>query len=254
MPGQHPPRAAIRKNSPVPYYAQLADILRSAIDEGELAPGAALPSEAVLCATYEVSRTAVRQALGDLAAEGLVRKEKGRGSFVRGPRRADFVVQEMRGFHDELTERGHSVDTRVLAQHVDASTADEATLLLIPTGSEVVRLERLRFADAAPICVVQTVLAAARFPGLVDRDLTGVSLYKVLSSEYGVEARGGHRMIEAIAADRSTARHLGVRTGAPLLKLSSMNDDQAGRPFELFTAQYRADRTTFQVTVTPRPF
>jgi GntR family transcriptional regulator len=246
------PGTAIRKSAPLPYYAQLAEILRTAITAGDLEPDAALPSEAELGAAYALSRTAVRQALGELAAEGLVRKEKGRGSFVRGPRRADFVVQEMRGFHDELTERGHSVDTRVLDQRIDASTADEATLLLIPTGADVVRLERLRFADGAPICVVQTVVAAARFPGLEQVDLSGVSLYKVLRSEYGIEASGGHRMIEAVAADRTYARHLGVRAGSPLLKLSSINNAQDGQPFELFTAWYRADRTTFQVTVAPK--
>ena len=244
--------AHIVKASPLPYYAQLAAILRDAITEGEIEPGSALPSEAALGAFFSLSRTAVRQALGELAAEGLVRKEKGRGTFVRGPRRADLVVQEVRGFYDELTERGHTVDTRVLAQYVDASTADEATLLLIPTGSKVVRLERLRFADAAPICVVETVVAADRFPGLEQKNLEGVSLYKLLQSEYDVEARGGHRMIEAVAADRATARHLGVKTGSPLLKLSSINNAQDGQPFELFTAWYRADRTTFQVTVTPR--
>ena len=243
------PGTAIHKSAPLPYYAQLAEILRTAITDGELEPDAPLPSEAELGAAYSLSRTAVRQALGELAAEGLVRKEKGRGSFVRGPRRADFVVQEMRGFHDELTERGHSVDTRVLDQRVDASTADEATLLLIRTGDNVVRLERLRFADGSPICIVQTVVSAARFPGLEEVDLAGVSLYKVLRSEYGIEASGGHRMIEAASADRGNARYLGVRTGSPLLKLSSINNAQDGRPFELFTAWYRADRTTFQVSV-----
>jgi GntR family transcriptional regulator len=242
-------RTAILKSSPLPYYAQLAEILRSAITDGELEPGAALPSEAELGATYGLSRTAVRQALGDLAAEGLVRKEKGRGSFVRGPRRADLVVQEMRGFHEELVERGHSVDTRVLDQRVAASTADEATLLQIPTGSQVVRLERLRFADGVPICIAQTVVAAVRFPGLESVDLEGMSLYRVLRCEYGVEVTGGHRMIEAAAADRPYARHLGVRAGSPLLKLSSINNGQDGQPFELFTAWYRADRTTFQVVV-----
>ena len=58
-------------------------------------------------------------------------------------------------------------------------------------------------------------------------------------------------MVEAVAADRVHARHLGVRAGSPLLKLSSLNNDQHGKSFELFTAFYRADRTTFQITVTP---
>lgn len=241
----------IHKSSPLPYYAQLAGLLRDAITEGLLTPGSALPSEAQLGASYQLSRTAVRQALGELAAEGLIRKEKGRGTFVRGPRRADLVVQELRGFYEELTERGYAVDTEVLSVTTDPSTADEATLLEVPTGSEVIRIERLRYADGAPICLTTTILVAARFPGLVDRDLRGGSLYQLLRDEYAVAARGGHRMIEAVAADRVQARHLGVRAGAPLLKLSSINLDQQEAPFELFIAHYRADRTTFQVTVTP---
>lgn len=246
------PRVQIKKASALPYYAQLAGILRDAITEGLLPPGSALPSEAHLGAAYSLSRTAVRQALGELSAEGLVRKEKGRGTFVRGPRRADLVVQEMRGFYDELTERGHTVDTEVLDLRIDASTADEAVLLEVATGTDVVRIERLRYADDAPICIAQTVLVAARFPGLTEHDLRGVSLYQVLKDEYDVKIRRGHRMIEAVAADRTAARHLAVRTGSPLLKLSSINVDQDDNAFELFTAWYRADRTTFQVTVSPR--
>jgi GntR family transcriptional regulator len=249
------PRVAlgtIRKSSPVPYYAQLAELLREAITTGLLPPGAALPSEAELGTAYGLSRTAVRQALGDLATEGLIRKEKGKGSFVRAPRRADLVVHEMRGFYDELTDAGHLVETEVLQQSLDVSTADEATLLDVPTGSQVVRLERLRYSDGAPICLAQTVLVAARFPGLADRDLRGTSLYLVLEQDYFVQVGGGHRMIEAVTADAAQARQLLVRKGSPLLKLSSMNTDGDGQVFELFTAWYRADRTTFQVTVTRR--
>lgn len=251
LPSGAAPPGAIEKGSRLPYYAQLAAILRDAIGSGLLPPGAGLPSEAALGAAYGLSRTAIRQALGELAAEGLVRKEKGRGTFVRGPRRADLVVQEMRGFYDELTERGHAVDTEVLQQAVAAATADEGALLLVPAGTPVLRIERLRYADEAPICVALTVLVAARFPGLAERDLRGQSLYRVLREDYGVTVQGGHRMIEAAAADRRLARHLEVRPHAPLLKLSSMNNDQHGQPFELFTAWYRADRTTFQISVAP---
>lgn len=248
---EHPPLGVIHKGSALPYYAQLAGILRDAIVDGLLTPGSALPSEAQLGTSYQLSRTAVRQALGELAAEGLIRKEKGRGTFVRGPRRADLVVQELKGFYEELTERGYAVDTEILSVATDASTADEATLLEVPTGSEVTRIERLRYADGAPICVTMTVLVAARFPGLADRDIRGGSLYQLLREHYGVVPGRGHRMVEAVAADRHHARHLGVRSGSPLLKLSSINHDQHDSPFELFIAHYRADRTTFQITVMP---
>lgn len=243
------PLGAIHKRSPLPYYAQLAGILRDAITQGLLTPGSLLPSEAQLGASYHLSRTAVRQALGELAAEGLVRKEKGRGTFVREPRRADLVVQEMRGFYEELTERGYTIETEVLSLVTEPSSADEATLLNVPTGTDIIRVVRLRYADGAPICVTETVVVAGRFPGLAERDLRSGSLYQVLRDDYDVVVRGGHRMIEAVAADRAHARHLGARAGSPLLKLSSINNDQQDEPFELFTAWYRADRTTFQITV-----
>ncbi len=235
----------------MPYYAQLAGILRDAITDGLLPPGAALPSEAELGQAYGLSRTSVRQALSGLVAEGLVRKEKGRGTFVRGPQRADLVVHRMRGFYDELTDAGRTVDTEVLRQEVDAATPDEATLLEAPVGTQVLRLQRVRHADGTPICLSETVLVAARFPGLEARDLTGISLYRVLAEEHGLHVQGGHRMIEAVGATRSQARHLGVRSRDPLLKLSSLNLDADRRVVELLTAWYRADRTTFQVTVHP---
>ncbi len=244
-------RGGIRTSSPVPYYAQLAEILREAITEGRLPPGAALPSEAELGQAYGLSRTSVRQALSGLVAEGLVRKEKGRGTFVRGPQRADLVVHRMRGFHDELTDAGRVVDTEVLLQQVEAATPDEATLLEVPQGAQVLRLLRLRHADGAPIVLSETVLVAARFPGLEDRELAGLSLYRVLEEEYDLHVHSGHRMIEAVAATRAQARHLGVRSRDPLLKLSSLNLDAERRVVELLTSWYRADRTTFQVTVHP---
>src|SRR5688500_2905478 len=101
----------IKREAPLPFYAQLADLLREKIAEGSYRPGDSLPSEAELGAAYGLSRTAIRQALSLLVAEGLVQKEKGRGSFVRQSPLADFVVQEIRGFYEEMSEKNHSVTT-----------------------------------------------------------------------------------------------------------------------------------------------
>jgi GntR family transcriptional regulator len=245
------PRTAIRKNGAVPYYAQLAALFREAITSGEWEPGRPLPSEQVIGEFFGLSRTAVRQALAELQAEGLVRKEKGRGSFVRGPRRAEFVVQELRGFFDEMSEQGKAVSTDVLVLETTVAPAEEAALLGIPTGSKVVQLDRLRKVDGEPICLVRTLLPLPRFAGLAGQDLSASSLYEVLGSAYGVQPRTGWRTVEATAADRTTAVHLGVRAGSPLLLLTSLNVDVTGEPFEHFTAWYRADRTSFRIEVGP---
>lgn len=247
------PRSPIRKTEPLPYYAQLAELFRDAIRKGDWAPGRPLPSEQAIGEFFGISRTAVRQALAELVAEGLVRKEKGRGSFVRGPRPAEFVVQELRGFFDEMTDKGKVVETEVLQLDITVAPAEEAALLKIPTGSKVVELERLRRVDGEPICVVRTLLPSPRFAGLTGQELSGASLYEILRTAFGVEPRSGSRTVEAVAADRRRARLLGVRSGSPLLRLTAVNLDQSGEPFEHFTAWYRADRTSFHIEIGANP-
>lgn len=243
------PRTPIRKGRSVPYYAQLAELFRQAIDSGEWAPGRALPSEQAIGEFFSLSRTAVRQALSELVAEGLVRKEKGRGSFVRGPRPTEFVVQELRGFFDEMSEQGKLVETDVLLLETTTAPTEEAALLGIPTGSKVVQLDRLRKVDGAAICLARTMLPFPRFAGLTGQELSHTSLYEVLRSVFGVEPRSGSRTVEAVVADRGTANLLDVRAGSPVLRLTSVNTDQTGEPFEHFTAWYRADRTSFRIDV-----
>lgn len=243
------PRTSVRRAGAVPYYAQLAELFRDHIVTGHWEPGRPLPSESAIGEFFGLSRTAVRQALAELQSEGLVRKEKGRGSFVRGPRRAEFVVQELRGLFDEMSEQGKHVETEVLLLETTVAPAEEAALLGIPTGSKVIQLDRLRRVDGEPICLARTLLPLPRFAGLAGQDLSGSSLYEVLHDAFDVEPGTGWHTVEATAADRRTAALLDVRAGAPLLLLTSLNVDTGGQPFEHFTAWYRADRTSFRIVV-----
>lgn len=239
----------IERGSALPFYAQLAAILRSAIDGGEWSPGDALPSEAQLCETYGLSRTAVRQALNELVLEGRVLREKGRGTFVRQPAVADLVVQEMRGFLDEMESRGRRVDTLVLRSEVTRVPAPVAPLLDVPRSSDVLVIERLRSVGGEAVVAVRTTLPLPRFAPLVGADLGGASLYRRMSA-LGVRPSVGRRRIQAVAADDEQAGLLGVAPGAPLLEVSAVGIDQAGVPFEHFVAWYRGDRISFDVVAT----
>ncbi|MGH2807767.1 MAG: GntR family transcriptional regulator [Actinomycetota bacterium] len=241
--------STVRRSAPVPFYIQLADILRSEIAAGMWAPGEALPSEAELCKLHSVSRTAVRQALAQLVNEGVVVKEKGRGTFVRDVRRADFVVQELRGFYDEMTEKGHDVATRVLSLGVAPVPPPIAGDLGVRLGADVVRLFRVRSVDGTPICETETFLPLPRFAGLMDFDMSEHSLYSLLESEFDIAVSAGHRYIQAATAEASTAKNLGVARREPLLKLTGVNFDQAGVPVESYIALYRGDTTRFELDV-----
>lgn len=242
---------AIRRTGPVPYYAQLAEILRRGIAAGRRSPGELLPAEAELCRAYGLSRTVVRQALDELVAEGLVRKRKGRGTIVAGGKVAELVVQELRGFADEMGARGHAVRTRVERLGIVDAPPEVAAELGLRGRARAVRLARVREVDGEPVVSVETFLPAGRFGRLVRMDLGERSLYAVLAEEFGVEPRAGSRRIEAAVATRELADALGVTVGSPVLALTAVSVDQHGAPFEFFRAAYRGDRTAFEVTVSP---
>lgn len=242
----------IERSSALPFYAQLAAILRAAIDEGRWQPDEALPSEAELCATYGISRTAVRQALGELVLEGVVRREKGRGTFVRQPPVADFVVQELTGFLDEMERRGRTVDTLVLHQEIIGVPASVAALLDVDPDSEVVAIDRLRSVNGAPVMAARTHLPVPRFASLADTDLSRTSLYAVLSRDHGVTPAVGRRRIQAVAADEEQAGLLDLEIGDPILEVTAVGIDAEARPFEHYVAWYRGDRTAFEIVAGAR--
>lgn len=244
------PRAEpIRRRAAVPFYAQLASILRARIADGVYGPGDPLPAEAELGETFGLSRTVVRQALDELVAEGLVQKERGRGSFVTKPKPADLVVQDLRGFSDEMGARGHETGTIILAQEIVVAPQQVASELGLRAGAKVVHLTRIRTADGDPIVKVDTYLPLPRFRRMATMPLEDRSLYETLAEVFDARPTTGWRRIEAIVASRELADLLEVDIGSPLLELTARTDDARGVPFEVFRASYRADRTSFEVRV-----
>jgi GntR family transcriptional regulator len=239
----------IHRGAPTPYYAQLASILRAQIGDGTYGPGDPLPAESELCATFGLSRTVVRQALDELVAEGLVQKERGRGSFVTKPKVADLVVQELRGFSDEMGARGHEIGTIILGQEITVVPQQFAADLGLRYGAKVVHIVRVRTANGDPLVKVDTYLPLPRFRRMATMDLEGRSLYEALEDGFGVRPKGGRRRIEAVVANRELADILGVEVGSPMLELTALTTDEDGIAFELFRAYYRGDRTSFEVRV-----
>jgi GntR family transcriptional regulator len=231
-----------------PYYLQIAEILRAGIAEGKWQSGQLIPSEASLCEMFAVSRTAIRQALAQLVTEGLLHKEKGRGTFVARPHVA-ITVQELRGFFDEMSAVGRPVTTRVLRQETATAPVTMASALAVPVGSPVLCLERVRSVAGEPLVYATTYLPWPRFADLLEVDLTVHGLYATLDAMYGVRPHGGLRRLESVAATPAQARLLGVRTRDALLRVVASNVDADGAPFEAFDAHYRGDRAVFEAEV-----
>ena len=233
--------------SPIPFYVQLLEFLHDQLKQGLWRPGDQLPGEHTLCETYAVSRTVVRQALGELETEGLIVRHKGKGAFVAEPKIIESLAQKLTGFHQDMRERGHPLVTQVLGQALIPAPPQVARHREIPAETPVICLRRLRFVQEEPILVVTSYLPQALCPGLETVDFREQSLYAYLEKVYGLEIARGRRRIGAVAADTENARLLQIAPGAPLVSLDSVSYLENNVPIEYYQAVHRGDRSQFEV-------
>jgi GntR family transcriptional regulator len=244
------PPLELGRDGGVPLYAQIRDALRHQIDSHSLPPGAPLPTEEALQARYGVSRSVVRQALGDLADLGLIVRQRGRGSVVaprpEHRRRAD----QAGGLRQQVEAGGHHLRTEIVGLAVDEAPSAAAAALGV---TDTWRLERIRRVEEEPLVFMRTWLPRELFPHLSAEDLDGGSLHDWMRAR-GVEPQGGPRQLQAVPADEAVATHLDLGVGVPVLLLQGVTQDQYGRGLEWFTAWHRPD-TVFDVDahVRPRP-
>lgn len=233
--------------SPMPYYVQLMQLLSKRIDNGDWPVGAQIPGEPELCTLYGISRTVVRQALGEMEQQNLIVRRKGKGTYVAEPKVSESLAQKLTGFYQDMTERGYRIATKVLHQRVVPVSDKVAEYLQIAPRAPVVDIRRLRFVNEEPIQLVTTYLPYELCPALAEADLEDRSLYDFLESTCGLSITRGRRFIEAVAANEVEARLLHVERGAPLILLDSVSYLADGCPIEYYHAVHRGDRSRFEI-------
>ncbi len=238
---------AIDRNNYVPYYIQVKKALQEHIENGSWQPGDQLPGEPELCRMFDVSRTVIRQALKEMEYEGLIVREKGKGTFIAEPKIAESLAQKLTGFYQDMVERGYTPITQALKQEVVPASPKVAGHLGLEPGTSVIEIERLRFVQNEPIVLVTTYLPYALCPKVLHEDLSRQSLYALLEKEYGLVIARGRRTLEAVPANEYEAPLLQVEKGAPLVLLDSVSYLEDGTPIEYYHALHRGDRSRFEV-------
>jgi len=234
-------------NNPIPYYIQVKESIRQAIEASEWKPGDQIPGEPTLCSIFGVSRTVIRQALGELEHEALINKRRGKGTFVAEPKIVENLVQKLTGFYEDMSDRGHPPVSLILKQLVKPAGSEEASFLQIEPGTPVIEIERLRFVEDLPLVLVTTYIPYLFCSDLLKTDLSHQSLYSVLERQFGLTIARGHRTIESVAANKYEAELLQIDVGAPLMLLDSISFLTDGTPIEYYHALHRGDRSQFEV-------
>lgn len=213
-----------------PLYAQLRARMIQRMIAGEWPAGALLPSEFRLAQEFGVSQGTVRKALDSLAAENLVVRRQGRGTFVaeHDDHRALFHF-----FHLVGADGGRRLpESRVLSVRAGSAGRAEAERLHIARGDAVLRIRRVRSLDGRPAIVETITVAQALFPGLADQASIPNTVYDLFERRWGVTIARAVERLSAIAADERDAALLGIAPGAPLLEIDRTALALDGRPVE----------------------
>jgi GntR family phosphonate transport system transcriptional regulator len=204
----------------VALWRQVADGIERGIADGTYVAGEKLPGETEIAETYRVNRHTVRRALATLAERGLVRAERGSGTYVEAQRRL----------------AGDDIATRELARELG-----------LKTGAPLIRIESVRLADRTPICVSTTWLSAERFPDAGRVFAATRSMTKLLA-HYGIrDYRRATTKITAAIADATDATHLDLPLGRPVLVVDATDVDTSDEPLVTKRARFAAERVEFLV-------
>jgi GntR family transcriptional regulator len=235
--------------SAVPYYYQLKQMIRNKVLSGEWESGQKLPSEKEFCDLLNVSRSVVRQALGELAAEGLVHTYRAKGSFIASMKsKYEWrLMDSLSGFYDDAVATGEIVHARVLDFRVVPAEEEIAHILQIQRSDPIILLKRLRYIGEEPVMLGITHLPEHFCPELINEDLQSQSLYRVLTDVYSLEIAKGQRTIESVNANAEQASLLEVDSGAALSLITGTMYLEDGTPLEYGVSWHRGDRSKFQV-------
>jgi GntR family transcriptional regulator len=221
-----------------PLYQQIKALLVRSLQGSEWKPGEAIPSELELAARFKVSQGTVRKAIDELAAEGLLVRRQGKGTFVATHAEQTVQYRFLRLTPDEGATA--PVERRVLDCRRLRAPAEVARALELKSGEAAVLVRRLLSAQGRPVVLDDIWLPGALFKGLTVERLSGWRgpMYELFESEFGVRMIRAEEQIRAVAADAATAQLLAVEPGAPLLSVERLSRTYGDKPVELRRGLY----------------
>lgn len=238
----------IDARQPTPLYHQIYAILRDEIVNGGYANGDILPSEFELTHAYGVSRVTAKRALNELAADGLVSRERGRGTVVRYEAATAPVQTSVEGLFENLLQMGLKTSVRLISFDYVPASDRIARVLGCDAGEEVQRAVRVRSLEGEPFSHLTTHVPASIGRSYSRGDLASLPLLGLLE-RCGVIVASARQTLTATIADARIAPLLDIQVGAPLLRISRTVYDQDAGAVEHITGLYRPDRYQYQMNL-----
>jgi GntR family transcriptional regulator len=235
-----PPRI-VQRDSLIPLYYQLLEILIDQIETGILKPGDPIPSENELCRLYGVSKNTVLQAVKTLVHKRLVYRVRGKGTYVTDPKITQSITSLL-SFSSEIVGMNGKVNNRsISSKEMPALPAIARHLEILP-DDPIYHIQILREVKNIPLALQTSFIPSVFCPGLINAPFVDGSLFKTLQQNFGIEITSVSETFQAVKADSYEAKLLEIKTGEPLILLERFSRDCNGHIIELVRTLLRGDR------------
>jgi GntR family transcriptional regulator len=239
---------AIDFENGIPLHLQVRDIIRhEALNDKIVDANGKMPTEFEFVKRFGVSRITIRNALQTLVEEGLLVRERGRGTFLKTNQPENWVGQLM-GFTETIKEAGFTPGAQILEMGMTKKISDNVKNAL---GSQVVwELKRLRFADDKPIAIEHAFFPVEIGLELETQDLLSIAIYKFLEEELHTALTEAKQMISAVNANEYESGQLRIEENEALLYMERTTYSTDRKPVEFLKAVYCPDYFQYMVQLT----
>ena len=235
-----------------PLYQQIKSLILQSLQAGEWKPGEAIPSEIELAARFRVSQGTVRKAIDEMAADNLVVRRQGKGTFVatHAAQQVQFRFLKLVPDSGEPGSEGPAQRDIIDCRRLRAS-ADVARALALRSGDAVLQARRLLSYGGVPTIVEDLWLPATPFKGLTAERLADYHgpMYALFETEFNVRMVRADEKIRAVAATGGLETLLQVAGGTPLLSVERIAYTYKNLPMELRRGYYRTDTHHYHNTL-----
>ena len=222
-----------------PLYKQIKELLLESLGAGEWKPGESIPSEVELANLYHVSQGTVRKAIDELAAESVLIRRQGKGTFVATHHEDEVRYRFLRLASRHGQEKKEKPASKFLSCLIRPAEQLELDLLELSAASDIVEIERVMHFGDKPVVFEQIILPAGSFKNLTLELLQKqLPLYGLFESEFGVSMIRAEEQLYAVAASAKVAGLLDIPEDYPLLAINRIAYTYGDEPIEIRKGMY----------------
>lgn len=219
--------AEVSYNAPI--YLQLREVVRSKIEDGEYAPGTAIPSENLLASTYGINRLTVRSAIDALVNEGLLKRVQGKGVYVVAQIERDLEV--LGGFTQTMNAKNVETRRKILSKGQRRAGEKYGTIFGIEPDDMLYFIRRLDYADEEPIAIQEIYIPYNLVPKMEGIDLSVFSMYEIYKF-YGINPVRAWQTLDLVQLTQSDARLININKDQTVFLFGCTTYDDHNRVIE----------------------